>query len=78
MNGLSASASMFAVHPDKESVIAISTKEGIFLSTDYGNTFNLFSDKMQTSAVTVGAEDVIYSYTKRYKARIDETISWYK
>lgn len=67
LNGLSAPASMFAVHPDKESVIAISTKEGIFLSTDYGNTFNPFSDKVETSAVTVGAEDVIYSYIKDTK-----------
>lgn len=64
LNGLSTSASMFAVHPDKEGVIAISTKEGIFLSTDYGNTFNLFSDKIETSAVAVGVEDLIYSYIK--------------
>ncbi|MFX3623331.1 MAG: F510_1955 family glycosylhydrolase [Ectobacillus sp.] len=67
LTGLSAAASMFAVHPDKASVIAMSTKEGIFLSTDYGNTFKLFSDKIETSAITIGAEDLIYSYTKDKK-----------
>lgn len=40
----------------------MSTKNGIYLSTDNGNTFKLFSKSQETTALTLGSEDVIYSY----------------
>jgi phosphoribosyl-AMP cyclohydrolase len=62
LDGISSAVSSFAVHPDKSSVVAMSTKNGIYLSTDNGNTFKLFSKSQETTALTLGSEDVIYSY----------------
>jgi hypothetical protein len=62
IDGISSGISSFAVHPDQMSVVAMSTKSGIFLSTDYGNTFKLFSKPKGTIAITFGNEDIIYSY----------------
>ncbi|AJH60302.1 VPS10, VPS10 domain protein (plasmid) [Bacillus cereus] len=62
LDGLSTAVSSFAVHPDKSSVVAMSTKNGIYLSTDNGNTFKSFSKSQETTALTLGSEDIIYSY----------------
>ncbi|CAG9613644.1 hypothetical protein BACCIP111899_02863 [Bacillus rhizoplanae] len=62
LDGLSSVISSFAIHPDKSSVVSMSTKNGIYLSTDYGNTFKLFSKSQETTALTFGNEDIIYSY----------------
>ncbi|EEL13906.1 BNR/Asp-box repeat domain protein [Bacillus cereus 95/8201] len=40
----------------------MSTKNGIYLSTDNGNTFKSFSKSQETTALTLGSEDIIYSY----------------
>lgn len=62
LDGLSSTISSFSVHPDKSSVIAMSSKNGVYLSTDYGNTFKLFSKALESTALTLGNEDIIYSY----------------
>jgi hypothetical protein len=41
----------------------MSTGEGVYLSTDYGNNFNLFSVPVKAGTITFGAEYIIYSYT---------------
>ncbi|WP_369900053.1 F510_1955 family glycosylhydrolase [Bacillus manliponensis] len=63
LDGISSTISSFAVHPDKASIIAISAKDGIHLSTDYGNTFQMFSKSEGTTALTFGNEEIIYSHT---------------
>lgn len=70
LDGISSAVSSFAVHPDKSSVVAMSTKNGIYLSTDNGNTFKLFSKSQETTAVTLGNEDVIYSYITEQQQRM--------
>lgn len=67
LDGLPAAAMMFAVHPDESNVLAMTTEQGVYLSTDYGNTFKLFSNPLETAAITMGSEDIIYSYTKDEK-----------
>ncbi|MGW5954075.1 F510_1955 family glycosylhydrolase [Bacillus mycoides] len=61
LQGLSSTIHSFSVHPDQSSVIAVSAKDGVYLSTDYGNAFKLFSKSLESTAVTFSDEDVIYA-----------------
>ncbi|HFK1763654.1 VPS10, VPS10 domain protein [Bacillus wiedmannii] len=61
LKGLSSTIHSFSVHPDQASVVAVSAKNGVYLSTDYGNTFELFSTSLESTAVTLSNEDVIYA-----------------
>ncbi|MBJ8050577.1 VPS10, VPS10 domain protein [Bacillus cereus] len=61
LQGLSSTIHSFSVHPDQSSVVAVSAKDGVYLSTDYGNTFKLFSKSLESTAVTFSDEDVIYA-----------------
>ncbi|GGE57098.1 F510_1955 family glycosylhydrolase [Priestia taiwanensis] len=67
LSGISGEIRSFAIHPDKSSVVAMSTKKGVFFSTDSGNTFELFSKPKETIAITVGKEDIFYSYITENK-----------
>lgn len=49
MNGVSGQPAAMAVHPTLENIIVISTNEGVFLSKDYGNTFEILMDIAATS-----------------------------
>ncbi|UYG98092.1 F510_1955 family glycosylhydrolase [Cytobacillus firmus] len=51
MNGLTAQPASIAVHPSDKKVIAIGTKEGTFLSTDFGNTFESILPGVPASAI---------------------------
>ncbi|HDX9623795.1 F510_1955 family glycosylhydrolase [Bacillus cereus] len=79
LKGLSSTVHSFSVHPDQSSVVAVSTKDGVYLSTDYGNTFELFSKSLESTAVTLSNEDVIYApintqiVTKKSIATNEET-----
>ncbi|HDR6310139.1 TPA: VPS10, VPS10 domain protein [Bacillus cereus] len=79
LKGLSSTIHAFSVHPDQASVIALSTKDGVYLSTDYGNTFELFSTSLESTAVTLSNEEVIYApinkqiVTKKSIATNEET-----
>ncbi|EJS66197.1 MULTISPECIES: F510_1955 family glycosylhydrolase [Bacillus] len=79
LKGLSSTIHSFSVHPDQSSVVAVSAKDGVYLSTDYGNTFELFSTSLESTAVTLSNEDVIYSpinkqiITKKSIATNEET-----
>ncbi|PGM86924.1 F510_1955 family glycosylhydrolase, partial [Bacillus cereus] len=61
LKGLSSTIHSFSVHPDQSNVVAVSAKDGVYLSTDYGNTFKLFSKSLESTAVTFSDEDVIYT-----------------
>ncbi|AXK17912.1 TPA: VPS10, VPS10 domain protein [Bacillus toyonensis] len=61
LKGLSSTIHAFSVHPDQASVVAVSAKDGVYLSTDYGNTFELFSKSLESTAVTLNNEDAIYA-----------------
>jgi hypothetical protein len=61
LKGLSSTIHAFSVHLDQSSVVAVSSKDGVYLSTDYGNTFELFSKSLESTAVTLSNEDIIYA-----------------
>lgn len=79
LKGLSSTIHTFSVHPDQASVVAVSAKDGVYLSTDYGNTFELFSTSLESTAVTLSNEDVFYApinkqmITKKSIATNEET-----
>ncbi|MGE6536767.1 F510_1955 family glycosylhydrolase [Bacillus luti] len=79
LKGLSSTIHSFSVHPDQASVVAVSAKDGVYLSTDYGNTFELFSKSLESTAVTLSNEDIIYAsinkqiVTKKSIATNEET-----
>jgi len=43
LNGVTANPYQIAVHPTEAGVVALATEGGLFLSTDFGNTFTLVS-----------------------------------
>ena len=61
LKGLSSTIHSFSAHPNQSSVVAVSAKDGVYLSTDYGNTFELFSKSLESTAVTLSNEDIIYA-----------------
>ena len=79
LKGLSSMIHSFSVHPNQSSVVAVSAKDGVYLSTDYGNTFEIFSKSLESTAITLSNEDVIYApinkqiVTKKSIATNEET-----
>lgn len=51
-------------HPNKADIIAVSTKDGLFLSKDYGNSFELVTDSFMVPAVFLLEDTMIYSVIK--------------
>ncbi|MGM0867517.1 MAG: F510_1955 family glycosylhydrolase [Bacillota bacterium] len=60
MKGIEGQVSAIAVHPDQEEVVAVSTKQGIFLSKDFGDTFEELSD-VPTSALSFSNQGKLYA-----------------
>lgn len=54
MAGLRGPIFSIAVHPTNEAIVALGTSEGVFLSNDFGQTFDSVSDS-STTAVTFSA-----------------------
>lgn len=50
-----------SAHPTKEGVVAASSKDGLYLSSDYGDHFELISDRSMVPAVTMLEESVLYA-----------------
>jgi hypothetical protein len=50
MTGLDGQPSAMAVHPTEEATIVITTNEGVFISTDYGNQFKKLLPTLATAA----------------------------
>ncbi|GKV66902.1 MULTISPECIES: F510_1955 family glycosylhydrolase [unclassified Sporosarcina] len=62
MNGYSSdSISNLAVHPKQEEIIAIGSKNGIYLSKDYGENFTLINDKGMVIYVTLTEDGGYYT-----------------
>ncbi|GAB4577349.1 MAG: hypothetical protein Fur0022_00800 [Anaerolineales bacterium] len=50
LNGIAANPYQIAVHPTEAGRVALATQGGLFLSTDFGNTFSLVSPGAATAA----------------------------
>ncbi|MFD2216521.1 F510_1955 family glycosylhydrolase [Metabacillus endolithicus] len=51
MKGLDGQPASIAVHSSDEKIIAVGTDQGVFLSTDFGNTFESILPEVPTSAI---------------------------
>lgn len=79
--GIRAVTLQVAVHPDDPAVVALPSYAGLYLSTDYGNTFSLISDPTDGDEPTVSAatfspaEDgiIIYGFRSLVRAQLDGT-----
>lgn len=62
MEGFSASTlSNLSVHPSYEEMIAIGSQEGLFLSTDFGDTFNKLHEAANVTYVTLTEDGGYYA-----------------
>ncbi|WP_409288563.1 WD40/YVTN/BNR-like repeat-containing protein [Peribacillus sp. SCS-37] len=50
-----------AAHPDQAGSIGIFAKEGIFLSTDFGESFRLFPSEAPVTALVFGEGSIVYA-----------------
>jgi hypothetical protein len=57
MNGLEGRPIPMAVQPTEENVIAISTNTGVYLSNDYGNTFESLLADIPASSISFTKEE---------------------
>jgi photosystem II stability/assembly factor-like uncharacterized protein len=62
------SLGMMAVHPEDGNIMAMSTRSGIFYSTDNGNTMKLITKPVMATALTFFGDSILYSSVE------DETI----
>jgi len=51
MKGFSGEPSALAVHPTNDAIVAMGTKDGVYISQDYGQTFEKAGATMQVTAV---------------------------
>lgn len=66
MEGFTASTlSNLAVHPSYEEMIAVGSQEGLFLSTDYGDTFSKLNDATTVTYVTLIEDGGYYASINR-------------
>ncbi|MDQ0219994.1 sialidase [Peribacillus cavernae] len=61
-----------AVHPSKDNIIAINTKEGIYYSDDYGDNFNFISTKEMVPSLTFTGDSILYSSIENNKVILHE------
>lgn len=61
-----------AVHPTKDNIIAISAKEGLFFSDDFGDNFKLITENKMVPSLAFKEGSIIYSSIENNKATIRE------
>lgn len=66
--GLESSPTQLAVHPTEAGTVAVASERGVYISTDYGNTFSLVSDSAPSTAVAFDPDDdrLLFGYRDLY------------
>lgn len=59
MNGISGTPTAIIAHPTKKGVVAIGTDQGLYLSDNYGESFELVLDESYVSAAVFSSSDEI-------------------
>lgn len=65
LNGVAGTPTSMAASPHESGVISIGTTEGVFISKDYGETFQSLTFDAQISAITMTQNQILYAnFTK--------------
>jgi hypothetical protein len=71
LNGLEAnSLGMIAVHPEKGGTLAMSTREGVFVSDDYGRTMTKAGDFQMVTAAAYSKENLYIAPVEHEKIKL--------
>ena len=60
MKGLSGEPAALAVHPTNDAVVAVGTKDGLYMSRDYGQTFEKTGTATQVTALYFGPQGELF------------------
>ncbi|EFV74658.1 F510_1955 family glycosylhydrolase [Cytobacillus sp. FSL W8-0315] len=72
MQGVSGSPLTMAAHPSKNGTLAIGTDQGLYLSENYGNTFDKILAEISVSATVFAGNDTIIAGTNNGNNEITE------
>lgn len=68
----SKSISKIATHPTREELLGISTKDGLFYSSDYGDNFDLVSDRDMVTTLYFEEDSLLYTTLKNGTVRLHD------
>jgi len=71
MKGIKGQVAAIAVHPNQEEVVAVSTNQGIFLSKDFGDTFEELYN-VPTSALSFSNQGTLYAGSVSSKVELTQ------
>jgi hypothetical protein len=68
LQGISAQPIQVAVHPTESNIVALATEDGLFLSDDYGNSFDQVGEAGPITAATFssGGENLLFGFDQLF------------
>lgn len=72
-NGISSQPIQLAVHPSDSSIVAFATQSGLYISEDFGDSFDLIDDENVATAVRFDPDGkrIIYGYQWLYEYNLE-------